>query len=122
MSIYSSLKDKIEAEIAAIDNDSSKSTDHKEGEKAALTKVLKMFEDENLIVTLSDENGDPDANIDINIRKGVYGVWMELSPRGEGDSRGVMLDYFEGKLSVKVWADKESEDPTNSILLKTVEK
>ena len=49
------------------------------------------------------------------IRKGPWGIYIEMED--PEDQRCVMLDLFDGELSVKVWADKDNEDFTDKILL-----
>ena len=72
-------------------------------------------EDEELTVMLYDEAGASTSPVEMVIRKGTYGLYIEF-PNKE-DQRGVLIDYFDGKLSVKVWADNDQDDFTHSIPL-----
>jgi len=57
-------------------------------------------------------NGDP---IEVEVVLGAYGIRIEFAE--EGNDKCVMLDYFNNKLSVKVWADNDNEDFTHEIPL-----
>ncbi len=70
---------------------------------------------EELTVILHDEADETTKPIEMVIRKGAYGLYVEF-PDNE-DQRGVLIDHFDGKLSVKVWADNEQEDFTHNIPL-----
>jgi len=76
--------------------------------------IRQMGEGEIIGVTLMDEMGTGDK-VEVTVRKGVYGLWIEF-PDSE-DGRGVMLDLFDGELSVKVWADTDNEDFTHKVPL-----
>ena len=73
-----------------------------------------LGEFKKMLVVLKDEANDgksPDLNL--IIEKGVYGLFVRFED--EEDQRCIMVDYFDGKLSVKVWTDPDEEDFTNEI-------
>lgn len=78
--------------------------------------MKRIIEDnEELTVTLYDEADASMSPVEMVIRKGTYGLYIEF-PDNE-DQRGVLIDYFNGELSVKVWTDNENDDFTHSIPL-----
>ena len=73
-------------------------------------KVLNQGEE--VSVTLEDEAGKTD-NIELIVKQGPHGVFIEF-PDDE-NHQGVMLDLFDGELSVKIWTDRENEDFTEKV-------
>ena len=71
--------------------------------------------DEELTVILHDEADETIEPTEMVIRKGPYGLYITF-PDNE-DQRCVMLDYFNGRLAVKVWADNDNEDFTDEVVL-----
>lgn len=74
-----------------------------------------LKDDEELTVMLYDEADTSTPPVEMVIRKGAYGLYIEF-PDNE-DKRGVLVDHFNGELSVKVWTDKEQDDFTHSVKL-----
>ena len=68
---------------------------------------------DKLSVSISDEGNPESKPIELIVRKGVYGLWVEKPD--EEDERGALFDYFDGKLTIKVWDDIEEEDFTHNI-------
>ncbi len=67
---------------------------------------------DTVTVVLKDENETTEP-LEMIVRQCSYGICME-STKAE-DLRGVMVDYFSGNVSVKVWTNPNDEDYTHSI-------
>jgi TolB-like protein len=71
-------------------------------------------ENEQMMLVLRDEQGKHEP-VELIVRRVPSGLLIEFTD--DEDHRGVLVDYFDGKLSAKIWADRYDEDFTNSVQL-----